>query len=41
MLFWGYAPENNRYQGGRDIDGVTVDKYYDPDTSTWKLQEGQ
>jgi hypothetical protein len=40
-LYWGYAPENNRYQGGRDIDGVTVDKYYDLDTLTWKLQEGQ
>ena len=40
-LYWGYAPENNRYQGGRKIDGVIVDKYYDLDTLTWKLQEGQ
>jgi hypothetical protein len=41
MLYWGYAPENNRYQGGRTIDGVDVDKYYDSETSTWIVQEGQ
>jgi len=35
MLFWGYAPENNRYQGGRTIDGVGVYKYYDPTTLSW------
>lgn len=39
MLFWGYVPENNRYQGGRTIDGVDVDKYYDPDTTSWIVIE--
>jgi len=41
LLTWGYAPENNRYQGFRDIDGVEVKKYYDSATSTWIVWEGE
>ena len=40
-LFWGYAPEHDRYQGYRTIDEVNVNKYYDPNTSTWIVWSGE
>ena len=34
-LFWGFDPDNNRWQGGIDVDGTVTQKYYDPNTQTW------
>lgn len=34
-LIWGYAPENNRYQGSRLINGIEVKKYYNPINLNW------
>ena len=39
-LFWGYNPENDRWEGGRLIDGSGVYKYYDLNTSTWITWNG-
>jgi|TARA_R100000084_G_C4589674_1_gene117822 hypothetical protein len=34
-IAWGFDPDNNRWQGAVHVDGVTTQKYYDPDTQTW------
>ena len=34
-IAWGFDPDNNRWQGAVRVDGVTTQKYYDPNTQTW------
>ena len=34
-IAWGFDPDNNRWQGAVYVDGVTTQKYYDPNTKTW------
>ena len=34
-IAWGFDPDNNRWQGAVNVDGVVTQKYYDPDTQTW------